>query len=49
MPISNKTENRFDKSDYNNSMRFIQVGNYQNLIFLIKMKGVKRFVRTDKS
>lgn len=40
--IGNKTDNHLDKSDYNNSIRLIQVGKSK----LKKMKGVKRFVRT---
>lgn len=51
MPISNKTRKRFDKSDYldksdyNNSMRLIQVG---NSIKNSKTKGV-RGLRAQKT
>lgn len=44
IPISNKTDNRLGKFDYNNSMKLIQVGNF---ISSKKAKGVKRFVRTE--
>lgn len=39
MPISNKTRIRLDKSDYNNSIRLNQVGNF--IIQNKKTKGVK--------
>lgn len=40
MPISHKMESHFDKSDYNISIRLIQVGNFKK-IKKIMCKGMK--------